>query len=356
MTGLPPTLIIGTGLIGASIGLSLRRVGVRPLLWDNRPQALAVAVRRGAGTALGPESPQLALVIVAVPPAVCPTVVCEALGRYPEAVVTDVASVKAPILAAVRRDAPDSAGRYLGSHPMAGREVSGPLSARADLFDDRAWVLCPHDQTSQRAASLLRELVTACRAVPIPLDPPSHDRAVALVSHAPQVLSSLLAAQLLDAAPEQVAIAGQGLRDMTRVAASDPGLWTEILAANATPVADVLAGICQGLERVVTALRGGQALPVTAALAAGNAGRERVPGKHGVAAGAVAVLPVLVADSPGELSRLFAAIEVAGVNVEDARIEHVLGRPTGVVEVTVAVAQGQPLANRLRSEGWSVRG
>lgn len=354
--GLPPTLIIGSGLIGTSIGLSLRRVGVLPALWDSHPDTLGVAVRRGAGAGPDANPEPVGLVIVAVPPAACAEVVLKALAEHPDAVVTDVASVKEPILAQVVAAAPDAVDRYLGSHPMAGREVSGPLAARADLFDDRAWVICPHERTSQRSATLLRELIQACRAVPVTLAAPSHDRAVALVSHVPQVLSSLLAAQLLDAAPDQVAIAGQGLRDMTRIAASDPRLWTDILAANATPVAEVLQDLSHGLQQMIAALRAGQSSTLSQALAAGNAGRERVPGKHGVATGTVSVLPVLVADRPGELSRLFTAIEAAGVNVEDARIEHVLGRPTGVVEVTVPAAEGQQLANLLQSSGWSVRG
>jgi prephenate dehydrogenase len=217
-------------------------------------------------------------------------------------------------------------------------------------------VICEHPGSSEHTFGVVRDLVQATRALPIRLAPTPHDQAVALVSHVPQLVSSLLAAQLVTAPEESVAIAGQGLRDMTRIAASDPVLWTEILTANAGPVADVLAGLRTDLDVVLAALAGAERGPVAAALAAGNVGRDRVPGKHGAAPQETAVLPVLVADRPGELSRLFAAVDAAGVNVEDARIEHVLGRPTGVVELSVPARLGPRLANGLRTAGWSVRG
>jgi prephenate dehydrogenase len=355
----PPTLIVGSGLIGASIGLALRRVGQVPWLADRDPEAVTVAARRGAGQpwpepASGTSMPAVGLVVVAVPPMTTAQVVAAALAEHPEAVVTDVASVKAPVLRALAGN--PGLDRYVGSHPMAGREVSGPGAARADLFDDRPWVISTHPGNTGRALSAVRALVQATRALPIELEPAAHDRAVALISHVPQVVSSLLAAQLVGAPEDAVAIAGQGLRDMTRIAASDPGLWTQILTANRGPIAEVLGGLRADLDMVLAALQGAQPGPVTTALLAGNAGRKRVPGKHGTAAEETVVLPVLVSDRPGELSRLFAAVDAAGVNVEDARIEHVLGRPTGVVELSVPARHGPRLANNLRSAGWSVRG
>lgn len=360
--GLPGALVVGTGLIGTSVALSLRRVGLVPLLSDRDPGALAVALRRGAGTALessgaagdGPAGEQVGLVVVAVPPMMTAAVVADSLDRFPKATVTDVASVKSPILAALAGH--PGISRYVGGHPMAGREVSGPAGARSDLFDDRPWVICAHGGASEGAVKGVAAMVRATRALAIELDPDTHDQAVALISHAPQVVSSLLAARLVGAPDDAVAIAGQGLRDMTRIAASDPRLWTEILAANAGPVADVLDDLQADLDGVRSALRSGQRAAVAEVLAAGNRGRDRVPGKHGGGLQAFAELPVLVADRPGELSRLFAAVEGAGVNVEDARIEHVLGRPTGVVELTVPAQSGPRLANVLRSAGWSVRG
>ena len=159
-------------------------------------------------------------------------------------------------------------------------------------------------------------------------------------------------------------LSGQGLRDMTRIAASDPALWTQILTANAGPVADVLAPLGADLEALVTALRevaadgpesGPAADSINLVLRRGNEGRERIPGKHGATAVPTSALVVAVADQPGELARLFALAGEVGVNLEDVRIDHALGRPTGLVELTVAVTSAAELVTALRQRGWDVR-
>jgi prephenate dehydrogenase len=364
VSGLPePVLIVGTGLIGTSLALSLRRRGVAVWLADRDPDAVAVAVARGAGepfpvgAGTGSGAPEPALVVVAIPPAVTAAVVADALRRFPRAVVTDVASVKVPIHRALVAAGVD-ASRYVGGHPMAGREVSGPAAARADLIDDRPWVITPHPGADEAAVDAVQELALAARALPIVMSAAEHDRAVAVVSHTPQVLSSLLAARLLDSSDTVVSIAGQGLRDMTRIAASDADLWSEILSANATPVAAVLGALRADLDALLHALgsidQGGQDV-LAEALRRGNAGRDRVPGKHGARPSPTAVVPVAVPDQPGELGRLFAAVAEAGYSVEDVRIEHVLGRPTGVVEITVGEVSAVPLSEALSAQGWDVR-
>ena len=207
------------------------------------------------------DPPAPGLVVVAVPPAVTAAVVADALRRFPGAVVTDVASVKVPIHRALVAAGVD-ASRYVGGHPMAGREVSGPAAARADLIDDRPWVITPHPGADEAAVDAVQELALAARALPIVMPAAEHDRAVAVVSHTPQILSSLLAARLLDSSDTVVSIAGQGLRDMTRIAASDADLWVEILSANATPVAAVLGALRADLDSLLHALgsidQGGQ--------------------------------------------------------------------------------------------------
>ncbi len=357
MTRLPePVLVIGTGLIGTSIALALRREGIEVWLSDRDEATEAVAVGTGAGSQQ-PAGGVPPLVVVAVPPAATPQVVVDALARYPDAVVTDVASVKVPVLRAVAAAGADIA-RYVGGHPMAGREVSGPAGARADLIDDRPWVICPHGACPRPAIDVVQELAVLVRAVPIMMPPEEHDRAVAIVSHAPQLISSLLAARLLDSSETTAAIAGPGLRDMTRIAASDPQLWVEILTANADSVADVLAALRRDLDAIIGALGSHDAdgaAGVAEALRRGNAGRDRVPGKHGARATPMAVVPVAVPDRPGELGRLFAAVAEVGLQVEDVRIEHILGRPTGVVEISVDRQSAQHLAETLRAGGWDVR-
>ena len=403
MSRLPePVLLVGTGLIGTSVALALRRAGIQVLLSDRDPEALALASARGAGhpvhsgitprpaapsasstgPSASPESgergstkstrdersesyevslierdPVPGLVVVAVPPGSVAAAVSDALRRFPRAAVTDVASVKVPILRALAAAGVD-VHRYVGGHPMAGREVSGPGAASADLLRDRPWVITPHDGADVNAIDAVRALVRATGALPIVMTATDHDKAVALVSHTPQVLSTLLAARLLDSSDVAVSIAGQGLRDMTRIAASDPGLWAEILTANAVPLADVLAALRRDLDTLVHALGSselGNEETLAEALRRGNAGHARVPGKHGSAATPTAVVPVAVPDEPGQLGRLFAAVAEAGCSVEDVRIEHVLGRPTGVVEISVAVAAVGPLSSALLEQGWDVR-
>ena len=358
MSELPqPVLVIGTGLIGTSLALSLRRAGVEVWLDDRDPEALAVAQRRGAGVAREHASGEPGLVVVAVPPRATAGVVADALLQHSHAVVTDVASVKQPIHRALVA-AGAELSRYVGGHPMAGREVSGPAAARADLIDDRPWVISAPPEATADAVAAVRALVVAARAFPVQMPADEHDRAVAVVSHAPQVLSSLLAARLLDSTASEVSIAGQGLRDMTRIAGSDPRLWAEILSANAAPVTGVLAALRDDLADLLVALesldRGGQEVVVDV-LHRGNAGRERIPGKHGARAVPTADVPVVVPDEPGVLGRLFADVATAGLQVEDVRIEHVLGRPTGVVGISVDARAASELATALRQIGWEVR-
>lgn len=345
-------LVVGSGLLGASLGLALRRHGVTVHLADRDPDVLAAAQRRGAGSATAPAG-ELDLAVVAVPPAVTGAVVADLLERGAAAYVTDVASVKA-LPAGEVRAATTLASRYLGGHPMAGREVSGPDGALPDLFEGRPWVLCPGEGTDPAAVQLVEALVRLVGAQPVLLGAREHDEAVALVSHAPHLVAALVAARLAGAPEREVRLAGPGVTDVTRVAAGDPGLWTEILRANAPAVRSVLAAVRADLDRVLAALAAREADELTEVLRAGVEGRRRLPGKHGTPHAEFVGLPVVVADRPGQLARLFADAGAAGVNVEDVRIEHVQGIPTGVVEIAVRPGADAVLAAALRRRGWTV--
>ena len=346
-----PVLIIGSGLLGASVGLALRRAGVRVWLDDVDPGAVTEAVERGAGEPWDAGAGEPRLVVVAVPPAVAGAAMAAA-SALPGATITDVTSVKAEPLAAALEGGAD-ASRLVGGHPMAGRETSGAASARHDLFDDRVWVIAPVAQSDPSHVEVVRDLAVTCGAVPVVMSPEEHDRAVALTSHAPQVLSSLLAARLLDADPEAVAVSGQGLRDMTRIAGSDPALWQAILESNAESVAGVLEAYARDLDDVVNRLRGNA--DVSDALTRGVEGRQRIPGKHGAAATRYDLVPVIIRDEPGELGRLFVAAGDLEVNLEDVRIDHVLGKPSGLVELSVRPEATARLVEGLRSLGFDVR-
>jgi prephenate dehydrogenase len=356
-------LVIGTGLIGTSAALALAGRGVTVHLSDNDPGQARTAAALGAGTDERPDEP-VDLVIVAVPPAhVAATLAGAVRGGLGRAYI-DVASVKGGPRRELEAMGIDLS-RYLGTHPMSGRERSGPLAATADLFEGRAWVLTPTRDTDTEALNLALELVALCRAVPVVMDADAHDRAVALVSHTPHLISSMVAARLEHADDTAVRLCGQGIRDVTRIAASDPRMWIDILSANPGPVADVLAAVAADLEETVQALRALQsadedkrragAVGIEDVLRRGNSGQARVPGKHGTAPTVYEVVAVLISDKPGELARIFADAGRAGVNIEDVRIEHATGQQAGLVQLMVEPKVAPTLIAALRERGWSMR-
>ncbi|MFD4776877.1 prephenate dehydrogenase [Streptomyces sp. NPDC058427] len=356
-------VVIGTGLVGTSAALALAGRGIKVHLVDHDPESARTAAALGAGTDDAPGQ-RVDLAIVAVPPAHTASVLAAARRSGVARGYLDVASVKGGPRRELEALGADLSP-YVGTHPMAGKERSGPLAATADLFEGRPWVLTPTRDTDTEVLNLALELVALCRAVPVVMDADAHDRAVALVSHTPQLISSMVAARLEEADETAVRLCGQGIRDVTRIAASDPRMWVEILSANPGPVADVLAGVAADLEETVTALRGLQSADeekrragtegIQDVLRRGNAGRVRVPGKHGAAPASYEIVAVLISDRPGELARIFADAGRAGVNVEDVRIEHATGQQAGVVQLMVEPSAAPALSASLRDRGWSLR-
>ncbi|MCX6395406.1 MAG: prephenate dehydrogenase [Propionibacteriales bacterium] len=346
-----PLHVIGAGLLGTSIGLAARRQGVTVWLSDANPEHVRTAISLGAGTAVPTgEVPQL--VVVAVPPVHIAEVAVEAL--LTGAVVTDIGSVKALPLAQISDHVDDATlRRYVGSHPMAGNERSGPLAASASLFDGRPWAVAPHVHSDPGAIGLVEELVALCGAVAVRLSPVEHDLAVARTSHVPHLLAVLAAGQLTDAVPEHLSLSGQGVRDVTRVAGGDPDLYGQIIRANAAVVGDLLRGLRGQLDDLITAVDGGDQEDLVEILSRGRAGTQIIPGKHGGVAIETGPVFVLVPDHPGELARLFADIGEIGVNVEDLRIDHDPGRPAGLVELQVEAAAAEQLRGALEARNWT---
>jgi prephenate dehydrogenase len=245
---------------------------------------------------------------------------------------------------------------------LAGREVTGPAGATPQLFLGRPWVACPSPQTSPGALDAVRELAAACGADPTVMTADEHDRAVALSSHLPQAAASALAARLVGADVAAVGVSGPGLSDTTRIAASDADLWTDVMSGNAAQLAPLVAALADDLQHVSTALQvlaAEPANPVALAvvrdlLARGNAGRALVPVKRGVLDRDVGVVTVRLSDEPGRLADLLVRAAGAGVNVEDVRVEHLPGRPTGVVELLVRGDEMRPLGAALRAAGLDV--
>ncbi len=341
-----PVHVIGAGLLGTSIGLACRRAGMTVYLSDIRPHHVRTAGGLGAGEAYAGQPVQL--VVVAVPPDHLAEAITAALQEG--AVVTDVGSVKSEPLRQVQGDV----HRYVGGHPMAGSERSGPLAANAGLFDGRPWAITPHDGSDPDAVELVTALAELCGAVPLVMSPAEHDLAVARTSHLPHLLASLVAGRLAEAPPEHLALSGQGVRDVTRVAGGDPQLWQQILTANADAVLALLEQVRDQLDTLMSAVGERSRDDLVKVLQAGVAGTRAIPGKHGGPVRPMRSVFVSVPDHPGELARLFADAGASDVNIEDVHIDHDPSRPVGLVELVVAEDRAEHLLTSLEARNWAV--
>ncbi|MGM7667568.1 prephenate dehydrogenase [Microbacterium sp. A93] len=378
--GLPePVLIRGTGLLGTSIGLGLRAAGAEVYLADPSPSAQAVAEDIGAGRPYRGDltgAPGAAgtpgdtggtvpgTVVVASPPDVTGQVVIDSLLRFPGAVVLDIASVKGEIQRQVRAGVVDGtlsqgqAAQYVGTHPMAGRERSGPVAARGQLFTAAPWVVCAGEDTAPEAVAAAEEMARTLGATVHRMGAADHDASVALISHLPQIAASLVSSRLQETPAASLALSGNGLRDTTRIAASDPQLWVQILAANAPDILQILYGVRQDLDRLISTMEDpsapGARLDIAQLMAEGNAGHARIPGKHGAPPQAFAVVTVIVDDTPGQISAVLQDVGRAGVNVEDLRMDHSAGYEVGMLEISVLPGRKQELTDALSAQGWKV--
>lgn len=350
---LSPALVIGTGLVGASVGQALTRAGLQVHLQDRVPSHAQVAASRGAGTIDAPEPDQVKLVVVAVPPQALAATIAKALDDYPHATVTDVGSVKGAVVAALRATGKDLS-RYVGSHPMAGSQRVGPMTASADLFVDRTWVVTPHDTAAAQAVLAVSKIAELCGARRVSMGAAHHDEAVAQVSHLPHLVSVLVAERLTEVPAEHLRLAGQGLRDVTRIAGSDPKLWRQIIGGNAAAVRGELEQLRTNLDQLIAAFDADTESGLDAILRRGQDGTRALPGKHGLNPVDYSQVVVEIPDAPGALSRLFVDIEAAGVNVEDVRIDHDRELQRGWLSLQVIPDHADDLAQALTAAGWTV--
>ena len=343
--------IIGSGLIGTSIGLALAARGVQVEMLDLDQKAQKLAQDLIASEISG--APEV--ILFAIPAsALAETFEREfALNRGSKFI--DIASVKTKPQVEVSRISGGSS-RFLATHPMAGREVGGAASARADLFEGRTWIYCPTYADGAQVDSDVLEtglwLINSLGATPISMSASRHDSAVALVSHLPQIVASLLAAQLKGAKSEDLDLAGAGLRDTTRIAASDPELWQEIISSNAQEILPLLINLQNDLGSLIQSLD--DPVKVGSFIAAGNEGRSKIPGKHGGKAREYTQLPVVIEDKPGQLAALFDECAKASVNVEDLTIEHSPGQFTGLITLALSASDAAILQKHLEESGWNV--
>jgi len=343
--------IIGSGLIGTSIGLALaaRGVQVEMLDLDQKAQNLAQDLI-SSDIAVDPE-----VILFAIPASALAETFERELVLNPGSKFIDIASVKTKPQVEITRIGGGSS-RFLATHPMAGREVGGAASARADLFEGRTWIYCQTFADGTQVDSDVLEaglwLINSLGATPISMSASHHDSAVALVSHLPQIVASLLAAQLKGAKSEDLDLAGSGLRDTTRIAASDPELWQEIISSNAQEILPLLINLQNDLGSLIQSLD--NPAKVGSFIAAGNEGRAKIPGKHGGKAREYTQLPVVIEDKPGQLAALFDECAKASVNVEDLTIEHSPGQFTGLITLALSASDASILQKHLEESGWNV--
>ncbi|HJE50918.1 MAG TPA: prephenate dehydrogenase [Tessaracoccus flavescens] len=342
-------LILGAGLVGSSLGIALTRAGYQVLLWDIVPSHARVAAVRGAGQVSDEATDDPDIVVVATPPDAIPALVAEVLEKFPRAVVTDVGSVKAPILAAVVGLAPEHR-RYVGSHPMAGSQLTGPLTASGDLFRDRTWVVTPVEGNRPDDVALIERLAVDVGARVVTMPPDEHDEAVAQVSHVPHLMSILTASHLREVPTSNLRLAGQGIRDVTRIAGSDPGLWRQILTSNAEAVRHELQEVAADLQHLISVLE--QPEDLERFLALGQNGAHALVGKHGQGPLDLLQVTVEIPDEPRALARLFTDIGEAGFNVEDFELTHDPIREVGYLSISVESDVAERLKGKIVEAGW----
>ena len=339
--------IVGAGLIGTSIALGLVARGVQVELIDSDEEAQRLATDLTQSKEFS--SPDV--VVLALPTHAIPLVIDREYALNPQSTFMDVGSVKSePILHIKNSALPLS--RFVPTHPMAGREIGGAHSARGDLFITRSWVLTPTAECDPQSVALVSQLISLLGASEITLDAVEHDRAVAMTSHLPQITASLTAMSLESADPSWLELAGQGLRDTTRIAASDPQLWSQIIFSNRVEIHALLTGLQGNLTSMIKALEDTSAIEDV--ITAGGRGRARIPGKHGGSARQYTYLPIVIDDKPGQLAAIFNECATIGVNVEDLAIEHSPGQLNALITLALSDADALKLSQHLSSIGWNV--
>lgn len=349
--------IIGTGLIGTSIGLAAARVGCTVTAWDVDAPTLADATTSGALVAAGSFEAavrEAQVVVVATPIAAIADQVETALASAPGAIVTDVGSIKTPLVAeiAARVDVTHRP-RFVPGHPMGGSERSGPHHASASLVDGIVWVITPTELSDGGLVEDLEGWVDRLGARPVRMGPERHDRLVAFVSHLPQVASTALmalAATEESDEPEILLLAAGGFRDLTRLASSNPALWSEILLANGGQVAAAIDLYVARLTSLRDEILAGRGTEVEATFAGAKRARLKLAAKPQVRAG-VAVLQVTVPDRPGALAELTSGLADDGVNIEDLQIVHSPEGGRGTVHLTVAAGAVDEAVRVLSAQG-----
>jgi prephenate dehydrogenase len=339
--------IVGSGLIGTSIGLGLVQRGIKVQMVDADPKAQSLAIDLVGGVVVVDPD----LVVLAMPTSQLSAVIESENQLNPQSTFIDVGSVKSEVLPHVEAILGMSR-RFVPTHPMAGREIGGAGSARADLFQGRSWILTPSTDLEESSKELALELIALLGATPIELTAADHDRAVAKISHLPQIAASLIAKQLDGTPAEWMELAGQGLRDTTRIAGSDESLWKEIIYSNRNELHQLLINLQNDVTKMIDSLNNPE--EIATLIAQGRAGKALIPGKHGGKAREYWYLPIVIDDKPGQLSAIFNECAAMDVNVEDLNIEHSPGQLSALITLALSEIDAAKLLSHLTSIGWNV--
>ncbi|HZR95133.1 MAG TPA: prephenate dehydrogenase/arogenate dehydrogenase family protein [Gaiellaceae bacterium] len=345
--------VVGTGLLGTSVGLAARRAGSRVAGWDvdegTLREAAGAQALDAAAASLADAVADAELVVVAVPVGSLAATAREALAASgPATTVTDVGSTKRGIAGV------DDA-RLVPGHPLAGGASGGPARATADLFDGATWFVTPTPASDGDRVELVERFAASLGARPIRLDADTHDRVLALTSHLPHALANLLMESVAAGGDEALGYAGASLREMTRVAGANAAVWADIFVENADLLADAVAVHRDRAGDVERALRERDRTFFERWIdAAASARTTMLEYAYRTDARTLNRIRVRVPDKPGVLARITQTLGAAGINIEDFELRHVSPEYGGVLVVLVAGNENAELARTLlRREGYS---
>lgn len=336
--------IIGTGLMGGSLSLALRQARAAHVIaaYDSDPATREEASRMGVADEIFDDAEEACrgaeVVFISTPISAIAEAVAACAGALSRGtVVSDLASTKAGVIELITGMLPPGVG-YVGGHPMTGSEQSGVRFAAPDMFDMRYYILTPTERTDPDDLARIHALLTSIGARVITMDPESHDRAMATVSHVPHLLSLLLM-ELASAEQERMKstykIAAGGFRDMTRIAASDPDMWLDIVRENRSFIIERLKEYGESVDWLLGVLQDEDDEALRTMFADARAAREELLAKSGIASAELYSVSLPVTDEPGVISRITTAIGSIGINIEDISITHPLEGETGILALKV---------------------
>lgn len=332
--------IYGTGLIGASVGLALREQGWQSVGWDPSPGALETAAGRGAADTAPSASAAAAGVDLVVLAGPLHANLATLANLETDALVTDVTSVKEPMVGAARDGI-----RFVGGHPMAGREHAGPEAASAALFRGAPWVICD-DRASAEDVHLLSSIVGSIGANPIVMSARRHDEVVASVSHLPQLLAVALV-NIISENPDAADLVSGSFRDLTRVASTESSWWPEVLTSNADAVTSAIDGLVRGLEDMRARVIAGDMDGLAGEMDQARARRHSM-------APPVALVEVILQDKPGEIAAVGHALQTSRVDVRDLQLRHAVHGGGGILSLSVRPGEAETLKAALTEEGFAI--